>query len=170
MSLSNFFLSLSPLCIPCRRSIIITAESRSHCWQATRRVHSRPRRHTMARVCVSAAEKRFHAELSGNERETSFRYFSPFPGRPSIPPRAPPTHPPFSPPFFRTILAFAPRPLLVSLGYIEARLNCRRFSMAAVQDRPREIRSGKTCLYSRPCGSRKERKNRESLSRLQPPR
>lgn len=82
---------------------------------------------------VYQPRKRFHAELSGNERDiASVLFFFP----------ADPTFSPPCPPFFPAILASA-RPFLVSLGYMQARLNCRRFSMGAVCRPAGEIRSGK---------------------------
>ena len=114
-------------------------------------------------------QKRFHAELSGNERGVasllfSSSLFSPLSLFFSFPSFF--LFPLFLPllQFFRTILAFTRPPSSLPSN---TRLNCRRFSMGAAVDRG-EIRPGETCLYSRPRGGRKERKNRESLSRLPP--
>lgn len=70
-------------------------------------------------------------------------------------------------PFSSSIFPHDSRALVPTFEQTEARLNCRRFSMGAAVDRG-ETRPGETCLYSRPCGGREERKNRESLSRLPP--
>lgn len=74
------------------------------------------------------SRKRFHAELNSNERAASLECFPPFP--PAEHPSPPPLSFHFSGCFSSAVVPV--RSLLVSLVYVQARLNCRRFSMGAV--------------------------------------
>lgn len=158
--LPNFQFRVFPLSlpIPCHnhRGPIIITRNRIHI-SGRRRMHSRSRG-TMA-ACIGP-QKAFSRGIERQRARHRFGTFLLF--------RLDLLSPPFSC-IFPHDSRLRAWPLLVSLGYIEAPLNCRRFSMGAVWTN-RENSPGKTCLYSRPCGNCKRRKNRESLSRLQPPR